>query len=276
VAAEPDSGQRLDRELVDRGLVRSRSHAQDMINSGLVRVNDDVVTRPAEQVKPTDLIQVVVDRYVSRGAHKLSGALDDLDLQVTGRALDAGASTGGFTQVLLERGAAEVIAVDVGTRQLAAALRDDPRVRVREQTNVRDLDLRHVGRPVDLVVADLSFISLITVLDPIIAVTAPEGRLLLLIKPQFEVGRELLGKGGVVRSEELRQRAVDGVVAAAAERGWLAKAVVPAGCLVRRATWSILPSSRASTAADQRESPSSSATAPPCGCGRRSRLAPML
>ena len=108
-----------------------------------------------------------------------------------------------------------------------AALREDPRVRVWEQTNVRDIDLRQVGRPVDLAVADLSFISLITVLDPIIAVTAPEGRLLLLVKPQFEVGRELLGKGGVVRSEALRRQAVDSVVAAAAERGWSAKAVVP-------------------------------------------------
>jgi 23S rRNA (cytidine1920-2'-O)/16S rRNA (cytidine1409-2'-O)-methyltransferase len=217
----------LDRELVDRGLVRSRSHAQDMINSGLVRVNDEVVTRPAERVTPTDRIAVVADPYVSRGAHKLSGALDDLDLQVAGRALDAGASTGGFTQVLLERGAAEVIAVDVGTGQLAAALREDPRVHVWEHTNVRDLDLRRVRQPVDLAVADISFISLITVLDPIMAVTAPEGRLLLLIKPQFEVGRELLGKGGVVRSESLRKGAIDGVVAAAAERGWTARAIVP-------------------------------------------------
>jgi 23S rRNA (cytidine1920-2'-O)/16S rRNA (cytidine1409-2'-O)-methyltransferase len=186
-----------------------------------------VATRPAERVGTTEPIEVVTDPYVSRAAHKLSGALDDLDLQVTGRALDAGASTGGFTQVLLERGATEVIAVDVGTGQLADALRDDPRIRVWEQTNVRGIDLRQVGRPVDLVVADLSFISLITVLDPIIAVTAPEGRLLLLVKPQFEVGRELLGKAGVVRSDALRRQAVDDVVAAAAERGWSAQAVVP-------------------------------------------------
>jgi 23S rRNA (cytidine1920-2'-O)/16S rRNA (cytidine1409-2'-O)-methyltransferase len=227
VAARSGSEHRLDRELLDRGLARSRSHAQDMINSGLVRLNDDVVTRPAERVRPTDQITAVRDPYVSRAAHKLSGVLDDLDLQVAGRALDAGASTGGFTQVLLERGAAEVIAVDVGTAQLAAMLREDPRVRVWEQTNVRDLDLRQVGQPVDLVVADLSFISLIAVLDPLIAVTAPEGSLLLLIKPQFEVGRGRLGKAGVVRSQALRQRAVDGVVAAAAERGWTAKAVIP-------------------------------------------------
>jgi 23S rRNA (cytidine1920-2'-O)/16S rRNA (cytidine1409-2'-O)-methyltransferase len=226
VAARPGGDQRLDRELVDRGLVRSRSHAQDLINSGLVRVNGEVVTRPAERVRTTESIEVVTDPYVSRAAHKLSGALDDLDLQVTGRALDAGASTGGFTQVLLERGATEVIAVDVGTGQLAGALREDPRIRVWEQTNVRDIDLRQVGRPVDLAVADLSFISLITVLDPIIAVTAAEGRLLLLVKPQFEVGRELLGKGGVVRSEALRRQAVDDVVAAAAERGWSVQAVV--------------------------------------------------
>jgi 23S rRNA (cytidine1920-2'-O)/16S rRNA (cytidine1409-2'-O)-methyltransferase len=198
-----------------------------MINSGLVRVNDATVTRTAERVGSADVILVRPDPYVSRGAHKLASALDDLGLVVTGRALDAGASTGGFTQVLLERGCDEVIAVDVGTGQLADQLRTDPRVTVWERTNLRDLELRHVGgRVVDLVVADVSFISLITILDPLISVTADTGRLLLMIKPQFEVGRELLGKGGVVRSEELRQEAVDRVIAAAAERGWPVHAVV--------------------------------------------------
>jgi 23S rRNA (cytidine1920-2'-O)/16S rRNA (cytidine1409-2'-O)-methyltransferase len=158
----------------------------------------------------------------------LLGALDDLDLRVFGRALDAGASTGGFTQVLLERGCTEVIAVDVGSDQLAALLRHDQRVRVWERTNLRDLDLRHVdGKPVDLVVADVSFISLLMILDALLSVIGPDGRLVLLIKPQFEVGRAALGKGGVVRSESLRRQAVDNVSAAARERGWPIQAVVP-------------------------------------------------
>jgi 23S rRNA (cytidine1920-2'-O)/16S rRNA (cytidine1409-2'-O)-methyltransferase len=227
MVAEPNESRRLDIELVDRGLARSRSHAQDMISSGLVRVNDAVVTRTAERVGSAEVIMVRPDPYVSRGAHKLAGALDDLGLQVSGRALDAGASTGGFTQVLLDRGCREVIAVDVGTGQLADQLRTDPRVTVWERTNLRDLGLGHVGgRPVDLVVADVSFISLITILDPLISVLAGTGQLLLMIKPQFEVGRELLGKSGVVRSDELRQQAVDRVIAAAADRGWPVRAVV--------------------------------------------------
>lgn len=219
---------RLDVELVARGFARSRSHAQSMISSSLVQVNEQIVTRASERVVPNDRVSVNRDHYVSRAAHKLLGALDDLGLSVSGRALDAGASTGGFTQVLLERGCTEVIAIDVGTDQLATSLRDDDRVRLWERTNLRDLDLRHVdGRPVDLVVADVSFISLLMILDPLLSVTRPDGRLLLMIKPQFEVGRAALGKGGVVRSESLRQQAVDNVSMAAAERGWPTRAVVP-------------------------------------------------
>ncbi|HWJ53647.1 MAG TPA: TlyA family RNA methyltransferase, partial [Propionibacteriaceae bacterium] len=164
----------------------------------------------------------------SRAAHKLAGALDDLGLAVPSRALDAGASTGGFTQVLLERGCREVIAVDVGTDQLAAQLRDDPRVRSLPQTNLRDLTLAHVdNKPVDLVVADVSFISLTLLVGPLLGVTAADGELLLLVKPQFEVGRERLGSGGVVRDEGLRRQAVDGVVASAELHGWTGAAVVP-------------------------------------------------
>ncbi len=196
---------RLDVDLVTRGLARSRSHARSMIASGLVEVNEHVVTRAAERVTSNDRLSVTGDHYVSRAAHKLLGALDDLDLRVAGRALDAGASTGGFTQVLLERGCSEVIAIDVGTDQLATSIRHDRRVRVWERTNLRDLDLHHVdGEPVDLIVADVSFISLLMILDPLISVLRPDGRLLLMIKPQFEVGRAALGKAGVVRSESLR------------------------------------------------------------------------
>jgi 23S rRNA (cytidine1920-2'-O)/16S rRNA (cytidine1409-2'-O)-methyltransferase len=219
---------RLDVDLVTRGLARSRSHARSMIGSGLVKVNEHVATRAAERVTSNDRLSVSCDHYVSRAAHKLLGALDDLDLRVVGRALDAGASTGGFTQVLLERGCTEVIAIDVGTDQLATSLRQDKRVRVWERTNLRDLDLRHVdGEPVDLIVADVSFISLLMILDRLISVLRPDGRLLLMIKPQFEVGRAALGKAGVVRSESLRLEAVHNVSSAAAERGWPLQAVVP-------------------------------------------------
>ncbi|HEX8487596.1 MAG TPA: TlyA family RNA methyltransferase [Propionibacteriaceae bacterium] len=218
---------RLDRELVRRGLAPSRSRAQQQIAAGLVQVNGEVVSKAAEQVGPADQVSTTADPYVSRAAHKLLGALDDLGFEVAGRALDAGASTGGFTQVLLERGCSSVYAVDVGTAQLADALRDDPRVTVWEQTNLREVELRHVGgEPVDLVVADVSFISLVLLVERLGALTHRDGRLLLMVKPQFEVGRELLGKGGVVRSPEQHRRAVAAVTAEAGRHGWHVQQVV--------------------------------------------------
>jgi 23S rRNA (cytidine1920-2'-O)/16S rRNA (cytidine1409-2'-O)-methyltransferase len=228
-AASAGGQQRLDRELVRRGLARSRNHAQSMISLSGVRVNGQVFTRAAELISPTDRLDVAGAQYVSRAAHKLLGALDDLGLDVAGRrALDAGASTGGFTQVLLERGCRAVVAVDVGTDQLASELRGNPRVRVWERTNLRDLKLHHVdGIPVDLVVADVSFISLRMILAPLVSVARTDGLLLLMIKPQFEVGRTALGKGGVVRSSSLRQQAVAGVAEDAADLGWPIQAVVP-------------------------------------------------
>jgi 23S rRNA (cytidine1920-2'-O)/16S rRNA (cytidine1409-2'-O)-methyltransferase len=219
---------RLDAELVARGLARSRAQDQELISDGRVRVDGVVSRRAAARVGATSVLQAEVVHYVSRAAHKLAGALDDLGLAVPSRALDAGASTGGFTQVLLERGCRQVFAVDVGTDQLAAQLRDDPRVRSWPQTNLRDLSLAHVdGVPVDLVVADVSFISLTLLVEPLIRVTAADGDLLLLVKPQFEVGRERLSSGGVVRSEALRRQAVEDVVAAANEHDWTTAAVVP-------------------------------------------------
>ena len=164
-----------------------------MIGAGEVRVDGVVARRPSTRVDAASVLEAAPDHYVSRGAHKLAGALDDLSLTVPGRALDAGASTGGFTQVLLERGCRQVIAVDVGTDQLAERLRNDPRVRWWPQTNLRDLTLAHVDQvPVDLVVADVSFISLTLLVAPLLGVTAADGQLLLLVKPQFEVGRERL------------------------------------------------------------------------------------
>ena len=221
------STERLDRALVSRGLASSRSRAQSMILAGSVRVDGAVVRRPAVSVAAGSAVTADVDPYVSRAAHKLLGALDDLSLTVAGRALDAGSSTGGFTQVLLERGCRTVYAVDVGTDQLAPSLRDDPRVLSHERTNLRDLQRSHVGgEPVDLVVADVSFISLTMLVGPLTAVTERDGWLLLMVKPQFEVGRERLGRGGVVRSPDQQAEAVRAVADAAEPYGWSAAAVV--------------------------------------------------
>jgi 23S rRNA (cytidine1920-2'-O)/16S rRNA (cytidine1409-2'-O)-methyltransferase len=224
--------ERLDRELVRRGLARSRTHAQAMINAGQVMVDGTVVERPGDLVAPSAAIQAPNDRYVSRGAHKLIAALDDLQLSVAGRALDAGASTGGFTQVLLARGCQEVIAVDVGSNQLAPVLRAEPRVLLHERVNLRDLRLEHVGGvPVDLVVADVSFISLRLLVGPLVSVTREDGWVLLLVKPQFEVGRELLGKGGIVRTPAHQLQAVSNVLDVAGEFGWRGVGAVPSRVL---------------------------------------------
>jgi 23S rRNA (cytidine1920-2'-O)/16S rRNA (cytidine1409-2'-O)-methyltransferase len=225
---------RLDAELVRRGLARSREHAAELVRDGRVTVAGTRATKPATQVT-TDVAVVVrqdPDRpdYVSRGGHKLAGALAAFvpqGLAVAGRrCLDAGASTGGFTDVLLRAGASEVVAVDVGYGQLAWSLRSDDRVRVHDRTHVRDLTAELVGGPVDLVVGDLSFISLVLVLEPLTGVVAADGDLVLMVKPQFEVGKERVGKGGVVREPALRAAAVDAVAGHAAGLGWGARAVV--------------------------------------------------
>lgn len=223
---------RLDAELVRRGLARSREHAAELIAAKRVKVAGAVATKPATGVT-TDVALVVAedpDRpdYVSRGGHKLAGALQvfgPLGLSVAGRrCLDAGASTGGFTDVLLRAGAAEVVAVDVGYGQLAWSLQSDPRVTVHDRTNIRDLTPELVGL-VDVVVGDLSFISLSLVLDALLGVTRDDGDLALMVKPQFEVGKDKVGKGGVVRDLDLRTSAVVGVATEAARRGWGARAV---------------------------------------------------
>ncbi|MET0525516.1 MAG: TlyA family RNA methyltransferase [Nocardioides sp.] len=224
---------RLDAELVRRGLARSREHASELIGEQRVKVSGAVATKPATGVT-TDVAIVVAedpDRpdFVSRGGHKLEGALavfEPAGLVVSGRrCLDAGASTGGFTDVLLRHGAGQVVAVDVGYGQLAWRIRQDERVVVHDRTNVRDLTLDLIGGPVDLVVGDLSFISLSLVLDALLSVTAPDGDLALMVKPQFEVGKDRVGKGGVVRDPALRAQVVTGVAEAAAARGWGARMV---------------------------------------------------
>lgn len=215
---------RLDAELVRRGLARSREQARELVESGRVSVRGSAAQKAATQVAPEDSVVVRVDEdgpaYVSRGAHKLAGALDAFGLDPAGRhALDAGASTGGFTDVLLRRGVAGVVAVDVGYGQLAWSVRTDPRVVVRDRTNVRELDPASLPYAPDLVVADLSFISLELVLPALVAACREDADLLLMVKPQFEVGRDRLGSGGVVRDAALRADTVRRIAAAAAGLG---------------------------------------------------------
>ncbi len=220
---------RLDAELVRRKLARSREHARELIESGDVKVRGAIALKPATQVEEAEAIVVLsapqADAYVSRGAHKLIGALARFtDVVVGGRdCLDAGASTGGFTQVLLERGAARVLAVDVGYGQLAWPVRTDPRVTVMERTNVRSLS--EVPFAPGLIVADLSFIPLELVLPALASVAAPDADFLLMVKPQFEVGREAVGDG-VVREPLLRTSAVRGVATAAIDLGLRVAGVV--------------------------------------------------
>ncbi|AGP58881.1 TlyA family RNA methyltransferase [Streptomyces rapamycinicus] len=240
---------RLDAELVRRKLARSREHASQLIAAGRVTVGGAVAAKPATQVETSAAVVVIEDDsdpdYVSRGGHKLAGALYAFSeeyrkgagagqdpgvrpatgagagLKVAGRrVLDAGASTGGFTDVLLRAGAAEVLAVDVGYGQLAWSLQSDERVSVYDRTNVRELTLERIGgKPVDLVVGDLSFIPLGLVLPALVRCAAPDADLVLMVKPQFEVGKERLGSGGVVRSAELRAEAVRTVAGRAADLG---------------------------------------------------------
>lgn len=214
--------QRLDQALVWRGLARSRTRAQTMIRSGQVQLDGQTVTKPSVMVTTQTVEVTTSDPYVSRAAHKLLAALAESGQPVHGRVLDAGASTGGFTQVLLEAGAERVYAVDVGHDQLVEPLRADPRVVVREGLNLRDLSLSDLdGRAVNLVVADVSFISLRLLLEPLTSVLVSSGQALLLVKPQFEVGRSSLDRHGVVRDPQRRLEAVANVVQTAQDAGWV-------------------------------------------------------
>lgn len=222
---------RLDQELLRRGMARSRTHASALIADGRVKLQDTTASKPATQVTAEEQIRVSTTgtEYVSRAGHKLAGALEIFDdVAVEGRrCLDAGASTGGFTDVLLQRGAATVVAVDVGHGQLASSLREDPRVRIHEGLNVRRLQPSDIGGQVELCVADLSFISLTLVIDALAGATEPGGDLVLMVKPQFEVGRERLSHTGVVTSDSERLRAVSNVLRTALESGLSIENLVP-------------------------------------------------
>lgn len=221
---------RLDAELVRRGLVESRSRAASAISAGLVTVAGAPATKAGRLVSPAEPIGVAAPagRFVSRGGFKLDAALCRFGIDVTARrCLDAGASTGGFTDCLLQRGAASVVAVDVGRGQLDWRLRSDPRVRVLEGTNLRHLDPLVAGAPFDVLVADLSFISLRLVAPVLVELAAPSTSIVLLVKPQFEAGRGQVGRGGVVRDPIVHHRVLDEVEAGLRLSGLLMTGVMP-------------------------------------------------
>lgn len=224
---------RADQVLVARGLARSRAIAQEYISAGRVRRGDAPVRKASERVGPAEVLDVdgEPEPWVGRAAYKLLAALDafgDGGLGVDGRrCLDVGASTGGFTQVLLSRGAAHVTALDVGHGQLAEEVRRAARVEERSGTSIRDVTVTDLGGTFDVIVGDLSFISLRMVVGQFPALLAEDGDVVLLVKPQFEVGRDALGKTGVVRSAQQRIAAVEGVIRAAQECGLHTHGLVP-------------------------------------------------
>jgi 23S rRNA (cytidine1920-2'-O)/16S rRNA (cytidine1409-2'-O)-methyltransferase len=216
---------------VRRGLVPTRTHAQELIAAGRVTVGGAIATKAARQVDAAEAVEVTGPpaRYVGRGGVKLEAALDAFAIDVAGRrALDAGASTGGFTDCLLQHGATEVLAVDVGRAQLHERLRADPRVQVHERTDVRRFSADEHGGPVDLVVADVSFISLEAVLPALLAAAAPGADLVLLVKPQFEAGREEASRGrGVIRDPGVWRRVLQATIDAVLSLGATIMGCVP-------------------------------------------------
>jgi len=221
---------RLDLALEQRGLVQSRARARDAILRGTVRVNDEPAIKPSQSVSEADRIELddPAGRYVSRSALKLIAGLDAETIDIAGRAcLDVGASTGGFTQVLIERGAAKVYAVDVGHSQLHAQIQALPNVESLEGLNVRDLTDRFIPEPIDVLVCDISFVSVVKVLGPALALCRAGADAVILIKPQFEVGRENIGKGGIVTDEAAIAKAADAVIDFMRQEGWALRTTVP-------------------------------------------------
>lgn len=214
---------RLDQLIVDRGLADSKTRAQALVMAGLVFVGDVKANKPGQQLPEDAAVSIKGSDHpwVSRGGIKLAHALQAFDIDVAGMvAIDVGSSTGGFTDVLLTSGSARVYAVDSGTNQLAWKLRQDHRVIVHEQTSARILTAAHITEPVDLIVCDASFIGLAKVLERPLTFAKPDAQLVALIKPQFEAGREEVGKGGVVRDEAVHERVCNEVSAWLETSGW--------------------------------------------------------
>jgi 23S rRNA (cytidine1920-2'-O)/16S rRNA (cytidine1409-2'-O)-methyltransferase len=217
--------ERIDKLLADRGFAESRSKAQAMIMAGVVLVDEKRVEKPSETYEAEASIRIKGDspesRYVGRGGLKLEAALKEFEIDVTGYScLDVGSSTGGFTDCLLQHEAASVVAIDVGTNQLAWKLRTDPRVEVRENVNARDLKPGDFSGRFDLIVMDVSFISVTKIIPALFDLLGPDGRMIILIKPQFEVGKNEVGKGGIVRDADAQARVVDEINAFAASSGF--------------------------------------------------------
>jgi 23S rRNA (cytidine1920-2'-O)/16S rRNA (cytidine1409-2'-O)-methyltransferase len=230
----PPKKQRLDRVLVEKGLVRSRQRARAMIMAGKVLVNNLPIDKAGSLVSAKDSIELKGKDipYASRGGLKLEAALESLGLHLEGCiCLDVGASTGGFTDCLLQHGAERVYAVDVGYGQLAWKLRQDPRVVVVERTNIRHMGTEAVRESVDIVTVDVSFISLKIVVPAVIALLKKDARILALIKPQFEVGKNKVGKGGVVRDAALHGEVIDNLTAFFTENGFSCEEVLPSPIL---------------------------------------------
>lgn len=227
--SRPNQPSRLDLELVHRGLAQSRARARDLILRGQVTVDGVSVTKPSTSIERDTVLQVSPEgRHVSRGALKLTAALNAFDYEVTGRTcLDVGASTGGFTEILLSNGAAKVYAVDVGHGQLAPSLREDPRVVNLEGHDARALASANL-ESVTAIVADVSFISLRKALPVPLTLATSGAWLVALIKPQFEVGRDNVGKGGIVRDEAVREQSVEDVRSwLSGQRGWVISGTIP-------------------------------------------------
>src|ERR1700731_3241999 len=220
---------RVDQALVERGFFESRERAQRAIMAGEVRMGDRVFTKAAELIEVDAPISIVQpSQFASHGALKLGGALDFLGVDVSGKtALDIGASTGGFTDCLLQRGVAKVFAVDVGHGQLSWKLRNDPRVVVMEKLNARFLSREHIPQPVDLCVIDVSFISLTLILPRAFELITPNGMILALIKPQFELGREDVGRGGIVHDPALHEKAQQKIAKFVEEANYHVVGLVP-------------------------------------------------
>ncbi|MFZ0627358.1 MAG: TlyA family RNA methyltransferase [Acidimicrobiia bacterium] len=220
---------RLDAEMVRRDLARSRADAQRLILDEKVIVKGMPTPKPASLIDadtPVDLV-TTEKRWVSRGAFKMRAGLEVFPVDVNGKAaLDVGSSTGGFTEVLLDAGVASVIALDVGRGQLHESLRADPRVTSMERTNFRLVDVARIGGPREVVVADLSFISLCTVASKLAEACSPDGDLIVLVKPQFEAGKRDVPRGGVIRDPEVRRQAVIGVIECLADAGIGARGVI--------------------------------------------------
>jgi 23S rRNA (cytidine1920-2'-O)/16S rRNA (cytidine1409-2'-O)-methyltransferase len=239
---------RLDRLMVDRGLAATRSRAGELVRLGSVSVEGVTAEKPGMLLPPEARLSVSADAlaYVSRGGLKLAAALDAFGLDPKGRtALDIGASTGGFTDVLLSRGAARIFAVDVGRDQLHPKLRDDPRVVVMEATDARSLDAASIGEPITAIVADVSFISLTKALPAALRLGARGAWLVALVKPQFEAGRGAVGKGGIVRDPGSRAAAVTAVREfVEAQPGWTVFAEMPSPILGRDGNEEVLLGAR--------------------------------